>query len=1066
MTRRLGIATVLSALFLVVSVSSSSAAGPVWRIEGYGPTTAAAGQNTPITAQVVNIGDEANSGTFTVEVDLPSDVTAVSATIGYSPCTVSSNSIQCESSELASPRLLTYQLVLNAALHIDDGASGIYLAQLHVSGGGGGEDSTVVPIEVAPSPPGFGISAFDVGTAFEPGGGSDSQAADHPYSYTTTFEFNSVADPRPAVGSPTPSEPVKDIVSELPPGFIGVPRGVVKCSAEQLANSDNAESKPFCPPESQVGTALIRTDSIALPGFQGPLPIYNLVAPPDTPARFGFNILGSVVTLNAAVRSDGDYGLTVTSANVPEAVQTVGGTITFWGVPADPSHDGERGCPGEYSPYLSNPGPTCTSDAEPAAFFRNPTSCTASPDEGLPTTLRIDSWEHPGVWQERTTYTHEGLGYPYPESFWGPQVGITGCEEVPFEPLFEARGTSSEADSPTGLDFDLYMPQEALTRPNAIAQSDLRTAETILPQGMTVNPAAAGGLTGCSLADVGLDNTEDPKCPDSSIIGTVEIDSPQLDDLLVGKIYQAKQFDNPNGSLLGFYTVAKGSGVLIKLFAHVERDPETGQLRTIFDDNPQLPFNRYSLHFKEGPRAPVINPPSCGTATTQAVFTPYARPGEEVHRKSEYEITSGPGGGPCPTGGFDPGFKAGTVNPIGGAYTPLVMRLTRDDGTQRLTGVSATFPEGLLGKLAGIPYCPEAALAGVSTAAGTGVAELATPACPAASQVGKVTVGSGAGPAPFFLETGRAYLAGPYKGAPLSLAIVTPAVAGPLDLGSVVVRTALRVDPETLRITAASDPLPLFVHGIALDLRDVRILLDRPQFILNPTSCDPMAIEADVSGSGGASAHRSERFQVANCSRLRFKPKLSLRLKGGTHRSDFPALRAELKMPPGANIDRASVAFPRSEFLGQAHIRTICTRVQFAADQCPRGSVYGYARAFSPLLEKPLEGPVYLRSSNHTLPDLVAALRGQIAVDLVGRIDSVHGGIRNTFDFVPDAPVTKFVLTMQGGKKGLLENSRDICRYPGRATARFEGQNGKTRDFRPLVKPQCGKKGKRAGKNG
>ncbi len=549
----------------------------------------------------------------------------------------------------------------------------------------------------------------------------------------------------------------------------------------------------------------------------------------------------------------------------------------------------------------------------------------------------------------------------------------------------------------------------------------------------------------------------------------MEVTTPLLDHGIKADVYLAKQQDNPFNSLLALYIAGRDaeSGVVLKLSGQVKAEDD-GRLVTTFDNQPQVPFSKLHLELFGGPRAPLRTPSACGAHTATAELTPWSG-NAPVELWSSFQITQGPAGAPCPNGAFDPKLAAGTTNPLAAAYSPFTLRLSRADGTQELGAITATLPPGLIGKLAGVPYCPDAALAAISGALRTGAAQIASPSCPAASQVGTVTVGAGAGPNPFYTQSGRAYLAGPYKGAPLSVAVVTPAVAGPFDLGNVVVRNALRIDPATTQVTAVSDPLPSILHGIPLDLRDVRVDLSRPDFTLNPTSCDPMAIDATLTGTQGASASRSERFQVANCDKLAFKPKLSIRLKGGIRRSDHPALRAQLVMPKktGANIARASVALPHSEFLAQSHIRTICTRVQFAAgsgggEACPAGSVYGHARAFSPLLDKPLEGPVYLRSSSHRLPDLVAALNGQIDVELSGRIDTTNdGGIRTTFALVPDAPVSKFVLSMKGGKKGLLENSRNLCKSTNRATVKFDGQNGKVSDFTPMVEARCGKKGKR-----
>ena len=398
---------------------------------------------------------------------------------------------------------------------------------------------------------------------------------------------------------------------------------------------------------------------------------------------------------------------------------------------------------------------------------------------------------------------------------------------------------------------------------------------------------------------------------------------------------------------------------------------------------------------------------------------------------------------------------------MAGAFSPLITRLKRDDDSQLLRGVTVALPPGLLGRLAGVSYCPPAAIA--TAAAKSGTEERANPSCPAASRVGSVDAGAGAGPSPVHVQ-GQVYLAGPYKGAPLSLAIVTPAVAGPFDLGTVVVRATLQVDPETAQVTVRSDPLPTILQGIPLDLRSITVAADRAHFTLNPTNCEPKSVGGEAVSAAGLTASLSDRFQVGGCRGLDFGPRFQTRLFGGTKRSQNPRLRAVLRPRPGeANIARTVVTLPHSEFLDQSHIRTVCTRVQFAADQCPAGSVYGFARAFTPLLDQPLEGPVYLRSSSNKLPDLVVALRGQVNLNLVGRIDSANGGIRTTFERVPDAPVSKFVLTMRGGKRGLLVNSRDICRRHSFSRVGFEGQNGKASHIKPRLKNDCGKRARRRG---
>jgi hypothetical protein len=571
---------------------------------------------------------------------------------------------------------------------------------------------------------------------------------------------------------------------------------------------------------------------------------------------------------------------------------------------------------------------------------------------------------------------------------------------------------------------------------------------------MAVNPSSANGLTGCTPEQIGLDTSDPATCPTSSKVGSVRIDTPLLGNPLEGGVYLATQGSNPFRSLLALYLVAvePETGVLVKLAGKVSPDPATGQLTTTFEDTPQVPFERLHLQLKGGPDAPLLLPSACGTYTARAAMASWAAPDETVVSEPSFTVDRN-----CAASArFSPGFEAGTADPTAGRFSPFLLRVTRGDGEAGLSRLAATLPEGLLARLAGVPLCPEA--------------EAPTGACPPASRVGGVTVGVGAGPSPLFVpEPGRAptalYLAGPYEGAPYSLVAVVPAQAGPFDLGTVVVRDALRVDPVSTRVTAESDPLPRILEGIPISYRDLRVEVDRPGFTRNPTSCGAAAVESTLTSTDGRTASPAARFATADCAALAFSPRLSLRLAGPTRRGRFPALTATLRMPAEgqAGLSRVQVTLPHSEFLEQAHIGTVCTRVQYAAHACPARSVYGHARAYTPLLDRPLEGPVYLRSSDHTLPDLVASLDGPIHVDLAARIDSRHQGIRTTFSSLPDAPVTRFVLQMQGGRKGLLVNSRDLCAAgTGRATVAIDAQNGRSHDSRPRPATGCG--GRKGGK--
>ncbi len=902
------------------------------------------------------------------------------------------------------------------------------------------------------------------GGSFNSDGTTAGQAASHPYSVLTGFQLGSS-------GFFKPDGQVQEVRADLPPGFVANPNVTpTRCSSAQLTvrSGGQATGKIDCPASSQIGTV-----EILLTGFlpdtsfsQGLTPLYNMQPLPGTPATLGFVIESVPVYLVPSVRTGGDYGFTVVTHEVPQILATVGTAINVWGVPADPSHDPQRFCPGHNHDDLEAFG--CSTDAGERAFVTAPSNCSAG---ALPTTFHFSSWQEPGSF----------ISAGFNQDTNGNPTAVHGCADVPFEPEIGLQPTTAAADSPSGLDVDLSMPTDGLTSPEALSQAALKRVTVTLPAGMSVNPASADGLGGCSAAQIGLTEPgDDPhftpdaaQCPDSSKIGTVELRTPLLEQPLEGSVYLGAQDDpatagdeNPFGSLLSLYLAVDDpdTGVVLKFPGLVEPDPATGRLVATFDDNPQIPFSSLQLHLKQGSRAPLITPSACGTYAIASSMTPWSAvdpdnptPAETVTKTSTFEITSGPDGTPCPTPGqFDPTFQAGTVTPIAGAYSPLIVNASRPDGSQSLAGLSLTLPKGLTGKLAGIPACPEAAL---SAAAGkSGAEELAAPSCPAASKVGTVDVAAGAGTTPFHV-TGTAYLAAPYKSAPLSLAVITPALAGPFDLGTVVVRAAARIDPVTTQIKVSSDPIPSILQGIPLKVRSVSVDTDRPEFTLNPTSCDPMSLEGTLFGTSASKAV-SNRFQVGACKALDFAPKLALSLKGPTHRRAHPSLKAVLTAKPGeANIARAQVRLPRAAFIDNAHIGTPCTRPAFATHTCPEASRVGKVSATTPILDYTLKGSVYLRANPaHKLPDLVADLRGPdsqpIEIELAGKTDAVKGALRNSFEAVPDAPVTKFTLELFGGKKGLIELSSGLCAHP-RASVKLDAQSGAVFDTSPKVKADC-----------
>ncbi len=878
---------------------------------------------------------------------------------------------------------------------------------------------------------------------------SSNQAGAHADFTTTIALSQSAGDPYALT---------RDIVVDLPAGLIGNPEAFPKCTTLQFGTEpQNSE----CPQDAQVGSLDVAIGAPLYANFDNE-PIYNMPAPgTDVVARFGF-FAGPYPTI-LLVRLDPEtHRLVASVEGASAAAGLLAAETTFWGVPANKAHDVERITPFEALKGIGPPEGRSSSLPE-TPFLSNPTSCGAA----RVVTITATSYQLPSSPSTKTV--------PF------PQLG--GCGTIEFEPDVSLSATTSQGTSASGLQYSLQLPTKGLQFPNLKAGSHLARAEVTLPEGMTVNPSAAGGLGVCSEADLAhetYNSGPDVGCPETSKLGSAIATTPVLDRQVLGSLYLAKPYENPFGSLVAVYLVLKvpDRGVLVKLAGRVTLDPQSGQITTVFDDLPELPVSSFELHFREGARAPLVTPSSCGTHTAVSNLVPWSAPNTTLAKTSSFEITSGPEHGPCPTGGlppFRPGLIAGSTNNAAGSFSPFNVRLTRNDNEQEITHFSIKLPPGLVGKLAGIPFCPEAAIAQATARKGPhgGEEELNAPSCPAASQVGTSLGGAGVGQVLVYVP-GKIYLAGPYHGSPLSIVAITAAKAGPFDLGTVVIREALQVNPETAEVfvdATGSDPIPHIVQGVPVRLREIRAFVDRPQFALNPTDCTRTSTASTLLGAGLDFVSEADDrpltvtspFQVADCAALPFKPRLSLRLKGGTKRGQYPKLKAFLRMNGigEAGIAKARVTLPRSEFIANAHFNTICTRVQFKeqggnGEACPAGSIYGWARAKTPILSDPLEGPVFLRSSEHELPDLVASLRGaEINVHLVGHVDSVNGQLRNTFETVPDAPVEWASFSFLGGKKGLFENSTDLCKGTHKAKVEFTGQNGKESNFKTVMRVRC-----------
>jgi hypothetical protein len=879
---------------------------------------------------------------------------------------------------------------------------------------------------------------------------STTQAGGHPDLQIAFSLLDARKQQSEGVNTPCDCENARFITVHAPRGLVGDPHAAPRCSAANFTTGT-------CPVDSQVGVV-----EPTLAGLPVVVPVFNLVPRAGEAGLLAFAVFNSQIYESFSSRTGSDYGLD-TKIAVADLLPLDAVNQILWGVPADSSHDRLRGigvlvtklCDDNDVAILPNSendtaplsgpafavkrcgqgGTPMPSNSPPHPFMENPTSCGEARESS------IDVFGYDGSENRATA--------PFPE--------VTGCDVLSFNPSLAARSSSKATDSPSGLDVELTLPQ--YESPTVPSPSEIHGSEMVLPEGFSINANAADGKSSCADTEASFGTLDEARCPDISKIGTLRLETALLPGPLPGYIYLGKPLP---GNRYRIFLTADGFNVHVKLAGRIVPDPTTGQLRVIFDDLPETPFQKFSLHIFGSERGVLATPTKCGTYGIVTTFTPWDTVLGEQTSKTFFEVDEGPNGSPCPGASrpFNPGFEAASTGNSAGSHSPFALRLSREDGDQFLSALSVKTPPGFAATLKGIPYCPEAAIATLATSAYTGIAEQLSPSCPAASQIGEVVGGVGAGSRPFYAP-GKVYLAGPYKGAPLSLVVVVPAVSGPYDLGNIAVRSALYVDPVTTQVSVISDPLPQIVGGVPLRVRSVFVSLSRPNFTLNPTNCDPHAVETEISGDEGASASPSADFQVANCANLPFAPKLSLRLIGGTKRRGHPALRAALKMSEGnANLSRLVVALPGTELLDQGHIGTVCTRVQFAADQCPAGSVYGHASATTPLLDQPLSGPVFLRSSSNKLPDLVVALKGPssqpIEVVLAGQVDTgPSGGIRTSFEAVPDAQVSSFTLSMQGRSKGLLENSVDICKEPQSANVKATGQNGRHSTQRPMLQTAC-----------
>jgi hypothetical protein len=921
-----------------------------------------------------------------------------------------------------------------------------------------------------PGKEGFSAAAL---TSDEPKPEMATLAGSHPYQIVGEFNLKMGGE---SGGVPYTDGDLRTLEVELPPGLVENPTAVHECTQEEFHTPRVSPYWPTlsgedCNKQSQIGVVTIRSDVGG--GTTRSFGVFKLDPPPGFPSAIGFSPFGVPITMTPHLRETGsEYAITLRLDDFPQQFDLYGMKLAIWGVPWSAAHDDQRGdCLNEVDPNSAE----AKCSAEAAKIFETVRPFTSLPPScGKPLHLvaRARSWQQSGVVESSTDASPP----------------LTGCDELNFKPNPTARLNSERTTTPSGFDFSLDGNSTGLLDPKARAGSQVRNATLTLPEGLTVNPSVGAGLGVCTPAQFRAEQVHTPPgaaCPNSSTLGVVTGETPLVKEILKGSMFLAQPDDpatgepgaeNPFDTMLALYLVARSeeSGVIIKASGKVVADPATGRLVATFVDLPQLPYSHFNVHFRDGQRSLLATPSACGIYMTGLDADSWL--GTSEHRDAPFQLSKGVGGTTCPSGlaPFAPTAQAGNLNRNAGSFTSFFLELVRTDAEQEFTSYSSDLPPGLLGKIAGVPYCPESAIAAAKLK--SGLEESEHPSCPAASKIGHTVSGYGLG-SDLAYATGGLYLAGPYHGSPISVIAINSANVGPFDLGVVTVRSAIRVEPRKAQVSidsAGSDPIPHIVSGIPIHLRDIRVYIDRPGFMLNPTSCETFSADSIMTGSGlsfgnpadDQTARAPYPFQVSNCSALKFKPRLSFKLKGGTTRGDYPQLTATVRPRPGdANIGSAAVTLPKTMFLAQNHISTACTRVQFAADRCPANSIYGSATAITPLLGEPLTGPVYLRSSNDLLPEMVADLKGGgVRVEVVGRIDAPLGGLRGRFEVLPDAPVTKFVMKLKGGKQGVVQLSRNVCAQPQFAAAKMIGQNNVGVRFTPVLTPECNKSKKRGGR--
>jgi hypothetical protein len=917
--------------------------------------------------------------------------------------------VVCTTSMVVPPDdelLMRVYVAVNEPEHIGEHL----INEARVSGGGAASVSTTLENEVNPTPPAFGLSHFDFYKSAA-NGSEELQAGGHPYELTTTIDLNTAIQVSPEdYVEPTSVRPVKDVVVDLPLGFAGSTLAAPECTEAQL------DSETHCPTNTIVGH--ITTEPFGNK-TAAKSPIYNIVPEYGHPAEFGFTAPQIKASLIAGyvgvVPTPAGYVLRFVASDIPE-ITLKRLVVTLYGNPALKDAETRQQ---QQELELKKPVALEAPSVQPP-FFTNPSSCTAGPQV---TKIWVDSWTDPAKFQagsdELAPADLEEAAWTKAESI---SPAVTGCDALSFTPELEAQPTTHEADAPSGLTFGLKVAQTSNV--NVPATPSLKNITVVFPEGMTVDPSAADGLEACSEAQIGyqgpslFDFTEGkPECPESSKIGLLELESPDIPGVLHGEMFLAAQNENPFRSTFATYVVVNDptTGVVVKLVGELKLNPETGRITSVFDENPQLPFSNLKLQFFDGPQAALATPAGCSVYTTTSEMEPWSFEGSDLPATpfNSYTINQN-----CPAG-FSPSFVGGSTNPAAGAYTNVQASFSREDQDPELGGVSVSLPEGLLADVASVPLCPEA-----QANAGT---------CPEDTKVGTTEAGAGPGPDPVFVK-GNVYLTGPYNGGPYGLSVVVDADPAPFNFGLVVVRQSLRINPITAAVTDVSNPFPTILdpkgsngetNGVPIRLRRVDVNIDRPGFTFNPTSCNKAGITAAITATNDETSSRETPFQLTNCQHLKFQPKLSVTTAGHASKRDGASLTFKITYPKGSMgqqtwFNETKFDFPKQLPARLTTLQKACLATVFETNRaaCPAASIIGHATVHTEILNEPLTGPVYFVSyGGAKFPEAVIVLQGDnITIDLHGETFIAKTGQTSaTFHNLPDTPFETIEVNIPSG---------------------------------------------------